>query len=194
MKRLSIIALSLGLLSALYAGPALAVSLDFAPNSVVVGGVGDTFDVDVVVSNLGGEIVSAYDFDVLYDAALLNATAVAFGTSLGDPAFFETFQAATLSAGAVNLAELSLLSDADLAALQSGPVTLATISFEVIAGTGAQGTELTFGPGGEGTIDIKGLNAAKLNVGARPIPEPSSAVLFVVGALIAGGAIRKKVA
>ena len=71
-------------------GSASAVIIGFSPDSSTFN-VGDTFDVDVVISDLAGEIVTTYDLDVLYDETMLLATNVQFSTSLGDEFFFEVF-------------------------------------------------------------------------------------------------------
>ena len=97
---------------------ATAITIGFSPASQTVE-VGDTVLVDVVISDLAGEIVSAYDLDVTYDASILSATDVTFGTFLGDEFFFEVFNDFDLSVpGVVDFAQLSLLSDFELAALQ----------------------------------------------------------------------------
>jgi len=171
---------------------AMAVSIGFSPSSPLVGvTTGDLFDVDIVVSDLGGEIVSAFDLDVTYDASVLNATGykfasqVAGGGMLGDWSWFETynnddtslpFQNPLAIAGIVDLFETSLLSDAALATLQGGgPVTLATISFKAIAD--AASTELGFD--WTGINDVKGRNNGVIIPGT--VPEPASLALLALG-------------
>ena len=97
---------------------ASAIIIDIVPTSQNLQ-TGDAFDVDVVVSGLSAvnEIVSTYDFDISYDTSILSATAVSFGQYLDDlfvPGF--SFQDAILTTpGIVDFAELSLLSDKELA-------------------------------------------------------------------------------
>jgi hypothetical protein len=191
MRRLSLFPIVAGLVGALYAVPALGISLDVIPSSTTVMP-GDSFSIDVVVSDLGLEVVSAFDLDLSYDPTIVDATGVTFGTYLGDPALFEAFTAAVLSPGLVDFAEVSLLSDAQLLALQTGmdPFSLATISFDALAlGT----SPLTF----SGDVDVKGLLALRLDVEVgdgvvNVVPEPHAFVAFLVGALVVGGALRRK--
>jgi hypothetical protein len=107
-------------LGLLLAGVAPAATIGFVPSDSTVL-VGDTITVDIVLSDLAGEVVSAYDLDVIYDASVVSATGVSFSGMLGDPLFFEAFQDSDLSvAGLVDLAELSLLSDAALLFVAGG--------------------------------------------------------------------------
>src|SRR5262245_35911032 len=116
MKKLLWFGLLIGICGMFRITPSEAISIDFSPATQSVT-LGDTFTMNLVVSGLEAvtpaEIVSAYDLDVTYNAALFAATGVTFGTSLG-----LSFQASNLSSGLVDLAEVSLESDLDLAALQ----------------------------------------------------------------------------
>ena len=73
-----------------------AITINFQPLSTAAH-VGDTVDVDVVVSGLweANEIVSTYDLFIGYDASVLNASSVSFGPYLDDflypPIQFEDF-------------------------------------------------------------------------------------------------------
>jgi len=143
--------------------PSYAIAISFSPSSPTVH-VGDSFDVDVVISGLSaaGEIVSAYDLDVSYDAALLSATGVQFGPWLDDLSLVAaSFQAVDLTIpGLIDFAELALLSDAQLAAVQPDTFTLATLSFDALSvGNGP----LFFIPDVSFGIDVKGRNAAILS-------------------------------
>jgi len=168
------------------ATPTIAISIGFDPSSQIVD-IGDLFDIDVVVSGLdaAGEIVSAYDLDVLYDDAVLSATAVTFGLDLGDPFFFEVFNGFDISTpGLVDFAQLSFLSDLELNAIQGDTVTLATLYFQVV---GLGTSLLTFDPDPAFGIDVKGNNASLLafsEVGTArvaPVPEPTTLLLTVSG-------------
>ncbi len=168
-----------------------ALTISFAPSSQTVN-VGDAVSVDIVVSDLAGEIVSAYDLDVTYDSSILSATGVTFGLLLGDESWFEAFNASDISlAGLVDFAQLSLLSDAELGTLQPDSFTLATLEFLAI-GPGTSSLDFVF----DAFNDIKGLNAGILEPSAgsggvtvsNPIPEPGAALVFGLGALIVGGA------
>ncbi len=191
MKKLVFANIIIGLALLLMPAAAGAVSIGFSPSAQAVD-VGDPVFVDVVISDLNGEIVSAYDLDITYDASILTATDVTFGSFLGDEFFFEVFNDFDLSgSGVVDMAQLSLLSDADLAAMQPASFVLATIEFQAIAdGTSA----LDF----VAPLDIKGLQASIIDVDpasgsvtvGAPIPEPSAALIFGLGAFIVGAATR----
>lgn len=164
---------------------ASAVPIRFEPGAATVA-VGDAFLVDVVVFGLAGEIVSAYDLDVLYDPGILAATGVIFTPLLGDPSLFQVFNDFDLSVpGTVDFAQLSLLPDADLLALQAaGTFTLATIAFDAST-AGVSTLEIVF----DALNDVKGLNGAILPTTASPgavtvqplaVSEPSALWLMLV--------------
>ena len=169
-----------------------AISIGFQPASQTVA-LGDPVLVDVVVSDLGGEIVSAYDLDIGYDAAILSAVSVTFGPFLGDEALFEVFSDFDLSTpGLVDLAQLSLLSDAALLGLQGGDsVVLARLEFGTV-GMGVTSLGFTF----DSFNDIKGLDAEQLVIEAvagdvAVIPEPHASLLFALGVLVFSRAARR---
>jgi hypothetical protein len=179
-----------GVLALVQPLPAQAISLDFVPVAQSVE-LGDPVNVDVVIAGLHAEdpdqIVGAFDLDVTFDPAILAPTGVTFGLLLGDPALFEALTDFTLGSGLVDLAEVSLLDDATLDALQPDSFTLATLSFATV-GTGTSQLAFVFDP----FNDVKGLNAEPLtlDVGSgsvtvtqpsAPVPEPSSVVLVLLG-------------
>ena len=135
MKKLLCVSVLAGL-GVLCARPVWAIRIDFAPSDQVVQ-VGDALTVDLVISGLtaAGEIVSAFDLDVIYDNFILSATGVTFGLELGDPSL--PFEAQTsydiATPGLVDLRELSLFSDDELAAQQGDDVFLATLSFAALS-------------------------------------------------------------
>jgi len=148
---------------------------------------GTDFDVDVIVSNLGGDIVAAYDLDVSYDDTALTFVDLAFSGALGGPLdAIEDFDG-TL-AGLVDLASISFLSDAALLVQQGGDsVTLATLTF-----TGNDFSSLAFvnwGTNGNVTNDVKGRGNKVIIPGQ--VPEP--ATFGLVGmALFAAGLARRR--
>jgi hypothetical protein len=170
---------------------AVAATISFSPSSQTVG-LADSVFVDVSISGLAGGIVSAYDLDVTYDAAVLVASDVVFGSFLGDESFFEVFNGFDLSvAGVVDFAQLSLLSDPDLSLMQPDSFVLATIEFTAI-GAGTSSLDYVT------PLDITGFVGGPLHVYpqsgsvrvSNPIPEPSAALVFGVGTFIVGAATR----
>ena len=193
MRRITFQNLIVAALSLFVVGTASAATIGFSPASQTVA-VGDFLSVDLVISDLGGEIVSAYDLDVVYDASILSAVSVSFGPLLGDELLFEVFNDYDLSVpGLVDLAQLSLLSDAQLLALQGGDsFVLATLGFDAV-GLGTSSLDFVF----DAFNDIKGMNAQPLEIvaqsgAASAVPEPSAAVVFALGAAVVAAGIRRR--
>lgn len=162
--------------------------LEFRPQSVTAT-LGETVAVDVVASNLDGEIVSAYDLDITYDSLILAATGVTFATGLGDALFFEVFESVDLSLpGLIDLAQLSLLPDDLLFAMQGGEeLLLATIVFDTLS-AGVTALDFIF----DAVNDVKTFDAAVLPVTGlsgeivvQPppvtVPEPPAWMLLLAG-------------
>ena len=218
MKKNNWISLLVFIFGSMFLAPSSAVTIGFSPSSQTVN-VNDVFNVDIVISDLfasdgSREIVSAFDLDVLYDPSLLNATAVTFGTSLGDPDpfLFEALFDSVLSLGRVDLAELSFLcAEEDLTDpfCSFGPFlvglqpnvsfTLATLSFEALAeGTSLLRFDALTLPG----VDVKGLDpftpfdlSSTTGEGeviiVASVPEPGILLLMLLGIFGLGFAIRK---
>jgi hypothetical protein len=192
MMRKIAIGTLLATLCLLGAGVASAATIGFVPGADVTAGLGDNVTVDIVISDLGGEIVSAYDLDVLYDATMLTPTSVDFTDELGNVVAGEALVDWDVpTPGVLDLASLSLLWDPALVALQDGDtVTLATIGFQGIA-AGTSQLSLVF----DEFNDVKGLRATplELEVGGEPaIPEPGAALVFAAGAAVVAGALRRR--
>jgi hypothetical protein len=127
--------------------------------------VGQPVTVDLLITGLDAtgvqDIVSAFDLDVRYDPAILELTGVTFGPGLstGTVASLQDYAS---TPGVIDLAEVSFLTDAELAATQPGSFILATLAFTARAkGTSA----LTFVF--DHVNDVKGVEAQMLMVEAR---------------------------
>ncbi len=166
---------------------------------------GDSFTVDVVVSELNGEIVSAYDFNLTFDDALLGfgdlTNTLALDPDDAGDAFY--FGPDAFGTDAVNVAAFSLYSDAELLAAQGGDtVTLFSVTFDALdAGMAMLGFDI----GTLAFIDIKGNDAQELDVDTRglkvtidprpqgTVPEPGTIGLMALG-LVALGLRRRRTA
>jgi hypothetical protein len=104
---------------------------------------GDSISLDLVISdlgNFGSDSLGAFDISVGFDASVLSFTSYSLGDFLGNVDLLEAIDASTGDVGgAINVAEVSLLSVLDLDTLQPGAFTLATLNFAVIdLGVGAE--------------------------------------------------------
>ncbi len=154
-----------GLLCAQAASAAIILTPSFTTTTT-----GTPVSVDVRVTDLGASQLGGFDIDVAYNSALLTPTGVTFGPFLGDPLLFEAFTDFSFATpGVVDFSEVSLLSAAELDALQSGSFSIATLSFDAIGSGPASFTVLATST----LADASGNPLA--------IPEPASMLLFGLG-------------
>lgn len=157
---------------------------------------GDSISLDLVVSDLGNfgpDSLGAFGISVGFDASVLSFTSYSLGDFLGDVALLEAIDASSGDVGgAVNLAEVSLLSVIDLDALQPDAFILATLEFDVInlaAGAVSQLSVLsgpTLGDAFGAPIAVTGLGSA--NVKGVPVPG----TLFLLTASLFGWLALKR--
>lgn len=118
MKKL-LASLALASSALLCAAPASAITVTLAPSSQHVN-VGDTVTIDVSISGLGGEVLSAMDLDLLFNSGVLGDPRTAtftdaeFGNAPAD-SFFDVF----FELGNTEVQAGSLLDDDALAAIQT---------------------------------------------------------------------------
>ncbi|MBI3772830.1 MAG: PEP-CTERM sorting domain-containing protein [Gammaproteobacteria bacterium] len=170
MKRL-ISALLFSGLAMLGIQPAQAISINLVSNFA-----GSTGYVDIIAASLGNQVVAAYDLDVGYDGNLLNPTGVTFGDKLGGGTG-DSLQDFNFLPDIVDVAEVSLLPDDEIAALQANndPFTLARIGFN--CANQECDPNLQFKLLWTAGNDVKGRN----NQVIVPVPEPASLSLFGLG-------------
>lgn len=168
------------------ASSAQAALISLTPSTAAVS-TGQPVAVDVIVSGLGaGEAVGAFDLDVVFDASVLSATGVTFGSALGVDGI-DQFSIALVSAGRVDFAAVSLLSEVDLLAAQTAPFSIATLTFEALApGSSDILFDLITFPGlllsdafGNALATTVG-NESAVTVAAASVPEPSGLALVLL--------------
>jgi len=161
------------------AQPAAAITVNVVgtPGAVTAG---DNFSVDIVISGIVDEIITAWDIDVAFDPALLNNGVITLLTvPLGGA---DTLFDVAFSDGLTDAYVVSLLSDADIRALQcpldvcAPTLTIATLGFTALAD-------------GTPAIDLVnwGLaNDVKCADNLQcypPLPEPGTLALLSLGLL-----------
>jgi len=159
------------------AAPASATTLSFVPSSNQVA-VGGNVAVDIRISDIGaGDDLGVFDFNVLFNASVLNLTGYALGTGLGDVNSGDGFDfgAGSIGSGKFNLAELSFLSDLSS---QASSFSLGTLYFTSV---GAGSSLFSFSDVVLGDAFGNALTADLGNATISAVPEPQTVFLFLSG-------------
>jgi len=150
---------------------------------------GDSISLDLVISDLGSfspDSLGAFDISVGFDASALSFTSYSLGDFLGDVDIAEAIDASGGDlGGAVNVAEVSLLSALALDTLQPGSFILATLNFNVIDLEVGMETQLSVQPGfvladAFGfVLSATASGPASVQGGSSSVPVPGTLLLLV---------------
>ena len=184
-------------------GNGWATTIDFVHSASSIG-IGESIDVEIVISDLGSDDLYDFDFNVNFDVSVLTFDGYTLGTGLGTNVstdFFDMFADAYdgssyLGGGVLNLFEQSWI---DLS-LQDDTFTLATISFTGLA-AGSSGLSITspsqfvadpIFSGELGPIENITINTGNIEVtSGAPVPEPTTMMLFGSGLVLLAGIGRR---
>ena len=167
--------------------------LSLLPSSQTINpGLLEQATVDLVISDLNGTLLGAFDVDISFDASVLSLDSLTFGPFLGDLGLGEAIGgvALGLGSGEIDSFEVSLLAAAALSALQApegGSFVLATLVFDGVGvGTSALGI------GDVVLSDDFGIalpDPTKVDAEVRVVPLPAAIWMFAgaLGGLFAWG-------
>lgn len=167
-----------------HAVPVISIDPSFENTSI-----GGEVSVDITVSGLGDDILTAWDLDLFYDDTLLQLDSVVFGTGLDVLGLGSIQDVFDFGFGWVNLFEVSLDFDEDLMLFQPDSFVLATLTFTGLDfGISALDIAINSLAGEYVFDDLLGYFVAKelqadVQGGAIEVPEPGTVLLFLCGLL-----------
>jgi hypothetical protein len=197
MKKLLAALAMFGALSGAQAAP---IVVSFVPAATQIA-VGESTTVEMRITGLDDEVLSSFDIDMFFDAAVLDnffVTWTGFAEMGGPDAEWDV----TFGPDVTEVLAYSLLDDPDLAAIQSNSFVVLTFGFEGLA-DGASlinlGADIDFERNFVGldgaTLDVT-VNGTCIAVGDgdcnQRVPEPAGLALFGVAACSGLWAARRR--
>jgi hypothetical protein len=162
-----------------------------APGVPVLVGVEASIDVMATgVVDGGAPSIGVFDFDLVFDPALLEIVSVQFGSGL-DVLGLGAIDSVLTGTGTVNLLQLSLDTVEDLHALQPDEFSLATVTFLTLA-AGTSALEVTVNAVGDAFGEPIPITVTNGEIAIVAVPEPASVVLMAGGLALVGGAIGRR--
>jgi len=179
----------IAVLGFLQLGTVSAAVVSFSPSSQNVA-LGDSVSVDLRISGLGDDILSAFDLDISFDASILDFQSFTFGTGLDTFGLGTLNDAADFGGGLVNVFELSFDLDADLEFFQPNDFVLGTFNFDTLSyGTSALDISVI---GLAGALGLP-LDAELRSGSVSVVPVPAAIWLFGTGLIgLIGFSKRRK--
>lgn len=164
---------------------AITVGIDPATQTI---GPGSSTKVALTIAGLGSGTspsLSTYDLNIAYDPSVITLTGVTFGDPvLSDQLDLFSLGSITSSSdsppGTLNVFELSLDSPSGIDARQANAFTLATLSFNALAG-GTSPLTLTINALGDANGDPLVTDIASGSITVNAVPLPPALGLFVLG-------------
>lgn len=163
--------------------PAAVLSLTPADETLSEGA---AFSVDIMISDVG-QAVGAFDLNLTYDADSLSFENYWLSDKLGSLNFFEAIDISFgASSGAINIAEVSFLSGAELAALQMENFVIASLNFTLDSLAVGSSTLISFENSNilsdqfGSPINITDFRNAKITSTSSPIKVSEPETLFIL--------------
>lgn len=168
---------------------ASAITLSYNPyaSSVIVG---QSIDIDIVISDMESDYLGAFDFNINYDDSILTFDDYTLGSQLGDISSGDAddWSFGDMGGGIINLAELSWLWDLSF---QPDSFTLATLSFtgNSIGSSSLSFSDVILRDDGGSPLSAN-LESGSVDVTAS-IPDPATCLLLFSGLIVMVGTKKK---